>query len=230
MTLGITRTTRWAAIATLLAFGGELSLPAAWAQAPSMPASGAPATGAPSAPAQKPSMPASGAPVSKPSGAPSAPTSPGARPAAPAAAGAPAASRQGTGNTPWPREATVGDQTYTVYQPQIEKWDGTRLSARAAVSIESAASPTEHFGVVWFSARAEVDKVNRLVALTDFRIDKVAFPSQPDRVAELQKVLERTCPGRWRESRSTGFRPTWPSPRRRSPLPRLGRSRMIRRA
>jgi len=118
--------------------------------------------------------------VSKPRGAPSAPTAP--------------ASRQGTGNTPWPREAKVGDETYTVYQPQIDKWDGTRLSARAAVSIESAASPTEHFGVVWFSARADVDKVNRLVSLADFRIDKVAFPSQPDRVAEIQKVLEARLP------------------------------------
>ena len=40
MTLTITRTTRWTAIATLLFLGVELSLPAAWGQAPSMPASG----------------------------------------------------------------------------------------------------------------------------------------------------------------------------------------------
>src|SRR5262249_3795725 len=90
--------------------------------------------------------------------------------------------------------STEGGQTYTVYQPQIDKWDGVRLSARAAVSVENAASPVEHFGVVWFSARAEVDKVNRLVALTDFRVDKVTFPSQPDQAAEVQKVLERHLP------------------------------------
>src|SRR5262245_35778820 len=132
MTLGITRTTRWSAIVTLLAFAGELTLPAVWAQAPSMPASGAPSTGTPSAPAPKPSMPAPGAPASKAPGAPQAPASPTARPATPATGAAPAASRQGTGNTPWPREATEGGQTYTVYQPQIDKWDGTRLSARAA--------------------------------------------------------------------------------------------------
>src|SRR5262249_48642934 len=186
MTFRITRTTRWAAIVTLLCFAIQLSLPAAWAQAPSMPASGAPATGATGAPAPKPSMPASGAPASK--------AAPAARPAAPSATGAPTASRQGTTNAPWPRESTEGGQTYTVYQPQIDKWDGVRLSARAAVSVESAASPIEHFGVVWFSARAEVDKVNRLVALTDFRIDKVTFPSQPDQAAEVQKVLERHLP------------------------------------
>src|SRR5262249_53243380 len=94
---------------------------------------------------------------------------------------------------PW--ESTEAGQTYPAYQPQIEKWAGTRLTARAAFSVENAASPLEHFGVVWFSARAEVDKVSRLVALSDFRIDKIAFPSEPDRAADYQKVLERHLPG-----------------------------------
>ena len=132
MTLMITWTTRWTTIATLLFLGGQLSAPAAWAQAPSMPASGAPA--------------------SKAAGPPSASPSPAPR-ATPATGSAPAASREGTGNTPWPREATEGGRTFTVYQPQIEKWDGVRLHARAAVSVESTASPLQHFGVVWFSAR-----------------------------------------------------------------------------
>ena len=173
MTLAITWTTRWTTIATLLFFGGQLSAPAAWAQAPSMPSSGAPA--------------------SKAAGPPSASPSPAPR-ATPATGSAPAASREGTGNTPWPRETTEGGRTFTVYQPQIEKWDGVRLHARAAVSVESAASPLQHFGVVWFSARADVDKVNRLVALADFRVDKVTFPSEPDRAADYQKVLEQRLP------------------------------------
>ena len=172
MALTMTRTTRWTAIPTLLLLGAHLSAPAIWAQAPSMPASGAPASGA--------------------AGRSCRPVRPAAPP--PAAAGAPAASREGTGNTPWPREATEGGRTFTVYQPQIEKWDGVRLHARAAVSVESAASPLQHFGVVWFSARADVDKVNRLIALADFRVDKVTFPSEPDRAADYQKVLEQRLP------------------------------------
>jgi hypothetical protein len=162
------------AIATLVLLGAQLAVPGAWAQAPSVPASGAPA--------------------SKATGTPGAPASPAARPTTPAAAGAPTPSREGTGNTPWPREAMEGGQTFTVYQPQVEKWDGIRLHARAAFSVESAASPLQHFGVVWYSARAEVDKVNRLVALTDFKIDKVTFPSAPERAADHQKVLERRLP------------------------------------
>ena len=158
MTLMSTWTTRWTTIVTLLFFGGQLFVPAAWAQSPSMPASGAPATGAAGAPAS---------PAARP---PATPTP------KPTPAGAPAASREGTGNTPWPREATEGGRTFTVYQPQIEKWDGIRLHARAAVSVESQASPLQHFGVVWFSARADVDKANRLVALADFKVDKFTFP------------------------------------------------------
>jgi hypothetical protein len=189
MTLTVTRTTRGMAITTLLVLGAELSLPAAWAQAPSMPATGAPASG----------TPAPGAPPRSP-GTPGAPPPPAAKPASPAAGppatapSAPAAARPGPSDAPWPRESTEDGRTYTVYQPQIEKWDGTRLHARAAFSVESAASPLEHFGVVWFSARADVDKVNRLVALADFRIDKLTFPSEPDRAADYQKVLERHLP------------------------------------
>ena len=179
MTLTITRTTHWTAIATLLFLAGQLSLPATWAQAPSMPASGAPASKAAGVPGAAPASPAP-RPASPPTGGP--------------AQSAPPAARPGQTNAPWPRESVEGGQTYTVYQPQIEKWDGTRLHARAAFSVESAASPLEHFGVVWFSARAEVDKVNRLVALADFRIDKLTFPSEPGRAAEYAKVLERHLP------------------------------------
>jgi hypothetical protein len=39
-----------------------------------------------------------------------------------------------------------------------------------------------------------VDKINRLVALADFQVDKVVFPSQPERAAEYQEVLERRLP------------------------------------
>ncbi|HSE95777.1 MAG TPA: carbohydrate-binding family V/XII, partial [Methylomirabilota bacterium] len=142
---------------TLLFLGAHLAAFPAWAQAPSMPASGAPV-------------------------------------ARPAPGGTPAVSAAGAANAPWPRELTEGDRTYTVYQPQIEKWDGTRLHARAAFSVETKASPLERFGVVWYSARADVDRVSRQVALTDFRIEKVAFPSEPGRAAEYQTVLERRLP------------------------------------
>src|SRR5512134_16234 len=33
---------------------------------------------------------------------------------------------------PWPRMAEIGGANYSIYQPQMDSWDGHRLAARAA--------------------------------------------------------------------------------------------------
>jgi hypothetical protein len=187
MTLMMTSTTPWTAVATLLFLGGYLSVPAAWAQSPSMPASGA-----------------------KGAGPASAPASPAPRPPAPAAAGALSATREGTGNTPWPREATEGGRAFTVYQPQIEKWDGVRLHARAAVSVESAASPLQHFGVVWFSARTRSTGSSPSPTSGSTRSRSRRSPIGPP---TTRRCSSSVCPERCRGSRSTGSRRRSPSPK-----------------
>jgi len=77
---------------------------------------------------------------------------------------------------PWPRQVTSGIYTIRVYQPQLDKWDGTALEARAAVSVEQPSAPQPDFGVAWITARTEVDRVNRLVALDRIQITKASFP------------------------------------------------------
>ena len=42
---------------------------------------------------------------------------------------------------PWPRQLTTGDHTFSVFQPQYERWDQGRLSGRAAVVVENPVSP-----------------------------------------------------------------------------------------
>src|SRR5690349_14407202 len=74
---------------------------------------------------------------------------------------------EGQAESAWPHRIDAGDQTILVYQPQVESWTGAQLSGRAAVSVESKASPQPSYGVIWFSARTEVDKTTRLVALSD---------------------------------------------------------------
>ena len=80
----------------------------------------------------------------------------------------------------WPHRIDAGDQTILVYQPQVESWIGTQLSARAAVSVESKTSPQPSYGVIWFSARTGVDKTTRLVTLSDVQITKANFPTAAD--------------------------------------------------
>jgi len=96
----------------------------------------------------------------------------------------------------WPRIATRGDETISMYQPQVESWEGDQVSAYAAVAVVSKTSKTTRYGVVWFTARTEVDKVNRQVTLSDFQITKVKFPTLEAREAEYQTFLQAKLPGK----------------------------------
>ena len=79
----------------------------------------------------------------------------------------------------WPRSFDDEGVKFTVYQPQLEKWDDVRLIARSAVSVETHASPLPVFGVIWFDARTEVDKEERLVTLESITL-RGSFPTAPD--------------------------------------------------
>ena len=81
---------------------------------------------------------------------------------------------------PWPRQLTSGDHTFSIFQPQYERWDQGRLTGRAAVVVENPVSPEPQYGVIRFTARTEVDKETRLVTLEDVTIAKADFPTAPD--------------------------------------------------
>jgi hypothetical protein len=61
----------------------------------------------------------------------------------------------------WPRQIEASGAVVLIYQPQIDTWDRNRLEARAAVSVQPAGAPQPSFGVIWISARTEVDKAGR---------------------------------------------------------------------
>jgi hypothetical protein len=91
----------------------------------------------------------------------------------------------------WPRTLSSGSDQITIYQPQIESWDRNALAARAAVSVQTAASSQPVYGVVWFSARTEVDKENRVVTLQDVQLTKTNFPSEPDRNDQYSHAIRQ---------------------------------------
>src|ERR1051325_8894605 len=90
----------------------------------------------------------------------------------------------------WPRRFAVGANSAAVYQPQIEEWSGNSLSARAALAITETQSKQPLYGVLWFSARAEIDKVNRLVTLSDFKVQNLSLPMAPDKVAAFEAAFQ----------------------------------------
>jgi hypothetical protein len=90
----------------------------------------------------------------------------------------------------WPRTFTNGATSFSVYQPQIEAWKDNQFAARAAVAVTTGQSKQPTYGVIWFTARTETDKVNRLVTMTDFEITKVNFPTHAEQATTYRKLLQ----------------------------------------
>ena len=93
------------------------------------------------------------------------------------------------GDQAWPREFQSGSTTFTVYQPQLESWKARDLSGRAAVSVKDAVSPEEQFGVIWFTAKTNVNRAENLVTLDDITITKGNFPATPDKADQYLQAL-----------------------------------------
>lgn len=90
----------------------------------------------------------------------------------------------------WPREFPLANATLLVYQPQINSWQGNLLDFRAAVGAKPAGSDQETFGVIWATARTQVDRVARMVTLEDLTLTKSNFPTLADNGAAYLRGLQ----------------------------------------
>src|SRR5690348_12905333 len=95
----------------------------------------------------------------------------------------------------WPRTFRSGPDTFLIYEPQIETWEDNRINLYAAVEFKTEAGGASKYGVVWFSASTEVDKVNRLVTLDQAQVTKVRFPVAHEKESQLTELLNKTLPG-----------------------------------
>jgi hypothetical protein len=104
------------------------------------------------------------------------------------------AQTKGLSESSWPRTFTSGADVFTIYQPQVDKWDENLISLYSAVELKAGKESAAKYGVVWFEARTEVDKVNRLVTLDQAKVTKVKFPVAPAKGPELTALLEKRLP------------------------------------
>ncbi len=58
----------------------------------------------------------------------------------------------------WPREIVTPEATITIYQPQLEEFEGNKLASRFAASVQSPKMKEPVFGAVWVEARVETDR------------------------------------------------------------------------
>ncbi|MFI5342084.1 MAG: hypothetical protein ACHQ7N_19880, partial [Candidatus Methylomirabilales bacterium] len=80
----------------------------------------------------------------------------------------------------WPREFKLSNATLLLYQPQVNSWGGNLVDFRAAVSVRPTGSDQETYGVIWGTARTQVDRVARMVTLEGLTLTKSNFPTLPD--------------------------------------------------
>ena len=86
----------------------------------------------------------------------------------------------------WPREVKTSIGVVTLYQPQVDNWDGVQVEFRSAVSVKANAEAPPVYGVVWGTTHTNVDKDARLVRLYDRQFTKAVFPSAADKAGRLE--------------------------------------------
>jgi len=115
-------------------------------------------------------------------------------PAKPAAQTTPKPTPPPSPGDPWPRMVTYQGATISIYQPQIESWKGNQLSARSAVKVKTSGTQSTDYGVIWFTAQTEVDKVNRVVTLLNFTVTKQSFPTAANNGYAYANAFVRDMP------------------------------------
>jgi hypothetical protein len=98
------------------------------------------------------------------------------------------------GGDPWPREITVPGAILQIYQPQLESWKGNFLDAYAAVGVKNLTSDRTDYGVIWFTAQTEVDKINRLVTLLNLKLSKQNFPTLANNGGTYTQTISNYLP------------------------------------
>ncbi|MDP9173611.1 MAG: hypothetical protein M3O30_07070 [Planctomycetota bacterium] len=79
----------------------------------------------------------------------------------------------------WPMQATASDGAQvTIFQPQLEDFQGDQIKARAAVAVIPANQTQQVFGAIWLQSRVETDRVNRTVRIVDVNVIKTQFPGE----------------------------------------------------
>ena len=98
----------------------------------------------------------------------------------------------------WPLMFSSGANTYTIFEPQSDSWDGHELTARSAVSVRLADNAQPVYGTISFKAITLVDKSKQSAALADVRIASVDFPSVHGQAPDYVAVLRHEFPQRAR--------------------------------
>jgi len=96
----------------------------------------------------------------------------------------------------WPQQFEEKGWVIVIYQPQPESLKDIELKGRMAVSAtKKKESKGPIFGSVWFTAKLDIDRDDRLVEIDEIHVDKVKFPNiTPEQEKNLSEFLEDEIP------------------------------------
>jgi len=97
---------------------------------------------------------------------------------------------------PWPLVFISGTNTYTVFEPQCDSWDGHQLVGRSAIAVQPYGQAQPTYGVLGFSAITLVNKTTRTVALADVKVTGADFPSAHGQMQDCLTTLRQVFPER----------------------------------
>ncbi|HEY2573051.1 MAG TPA: hypothetical protein VGH65_03245, partial [Verrucomicrobiaceae bacterium] len=96
--------------------------------------------------------------------------------------------------TAWPRSYAVDGAEVSLYEPQIEQWQGSSLDARFAIGIKLKGGAQPLYGSFAAHADALANAETRTVTLFNFSASDVQFPDAPDKIAELTRIINALAP------------------------------------
>src|SRR5215470_6495880 len=96
---------------------------------------------------------------------------------------------------PWPKILKLDGATYTLYQPQLDSWDGYNFAAHAAASVLPSGAKDPSFGVIEITAKTHVFRLFRTVHFRDIAVTKATFPSAPGQAASYQQNFQTIVTG-----------------------------------
>lgn len=92
---------------------------------------------------------------------------------------------------PWPKTQMVNGTTITLFQPQLQKWDGFNYTGQAALSVQPSGATQPIYGSMTFTANTHVNKVSRTVHFDNLKITSLNFPSAPAQAAAYRAAFEK---------------------------------------
>ncbi|MEY4535525.1 MAG: hypothetical protein RLZZ246_1843, partial [Planctomycetota bacterium] len=78
----------------------------------------------------------------------------------------------------WPQSNTIGDRTFTVYQPQFDGYDGRIATLSAAITVKQGDSLKR--GIMWLRGETAPSDIAGEVEIHDLTITRMTIDNKED--------------------------------------------------